>query len=454
MYYFRIVKYLCIGTITLGISLSISVRNWAQETPLQQVGDPFDTGELVIGVRTIASDVATYNEDTGRTGGFCSRFGQILGKKLELSVRYEEIDNVYNSGIYQRYDGLRKNYIHAECGPNSRPQVDGEHTIDIHFSSAYFHETGIKILISEEIYDQLESGDKTLSDINISVLAGTTTEKTLEDLAAQGKIGLESRPSSRLNLINSLLDDSVQAYASDTLILKALVSKDFELVECPNAEEKCDSKVFTPLGVQGFKIYPLNGYISGRETTDQYVIAMWDKLPSQQINKLKEAIEEALEDEELAPAIEALANAEKLGSGDFPLSITLIISIALILSFISLSFYLIYIRKIRKKEGVTAISEVPLISEEGRESVRELEALMEEILGEAESEPTANQKALALSAGIEQARDNPKVRRLWKAIKVTYSAYLERSDHPPHIAAFLEGVKVFFAEEENDESGH
>jgi hypothetical protein len=450
-------KYFIIGILTLGISYLFSTDYINAQTPPDPVGTPFETGELVIGVRTVAYDVAHY-ENERSVGGFCGEFGRRLGEHLNLSVRYIQIDNVYNERQYKRFDGLRENYIHVECGPNSRPIGSPSYAQEILFSKAEFHTTGIRLLLKKEKRDQLMSKDIDLSSLKISVLKQTATEEILRDNEELLQSIADPLPESRIELINSLLAGEYDAYASDTLILDTLYSRNFDINECQEGSGTCNKKSFAPLVLQGFVIYPQESYITGETPTDKYVIAIWEKLyeeGSELSNKLKDGIEEVLTNGSLNKAIKELEQAEKLSIESVAPSFILrawefiktnalkfiVVILSLIIALLSIPFVL--------ASNSSKTRSNPMMSNEERNTLSELEAILTEIKRDIDNKPKQTQRALGLSAGIELFRNDPRVRRSLKILSAAGSAALERINDPV-TSAIIAGLRAAAESEEPD----
>ncbi len=155
---------------------------------------PLLPNPLKLGVRTSAYPIG-YNVKKDSAEGFCGTFGKELQKELasngqQIQVEYIDIKNEGLGQTHPRYHGLKKGRIHIECGPNSR-SPEGLLTAETIGFSDPFHETGVKLLLKEQLAEDLISGNKKLKQIKIGVVKETTTLKMLEQEKDVNKIGYD-----------------------------------------------------------------------------------------------------------------------------------------------------------------------------------------------------------------------------------------------------------------------
>lgn len=158
--------------------------------------------------------------------GFCGTFGKQLQKDLaskgqQIKVEYLPIVNQHKGVVAPRYDGLRRGIIDIECGPNSISSGKLPTGEGIEFSNP-FHETGVKLLLKEELAKKLNSGARGLNKIKISVVRESTTLEVLQSIKDinQSKVTTSDSGSDALS---DLDENNVDAFASDALIVGSLL---------------------------------------------------------------------------------------------------------------------------------------------------------------------------------------------------------------------------------------
>ncbi len=220
-----------------------------------------------IGTRTAALAIGTYNRGDKKIGGFC---GLIFEEGLRTELAKEEITskvtnqpifNQYGGRTYTRYQGLLEENpekkIDIECGPNS---PDSGELLDkntgklykneVIFSN-YFNQSGVKLLLRKDIarklakipVNELESEMKK-QGLCIGVMQNTTTYDRLK------KRVCHQAYSTRNEALRALdIGKTIQAFASDALIVQTLLDKGIE-----------GDKIETyrpPYSDNGFTLFPL-----------------------------------------------------------------------------------------------------------------------------------------------------------------------------------------------------
>ncbi|MGB8687262.1 MAG: transporter substrate-binding domain-containing protein [Microcoleus sp.] len=252
---------------------------------------------IKIGVRTVASAIGN-NISTNKAYGFCGTFGEELQEELKklapngkrIEVEYHEIKNEGLGYKYPRYDGLNKEIIHIECGPNSIPSDNLKTAVGIKFSDS-FHKTGVKLLLPEKLVEDLNSKRRNVKDIKVGVVKETTTSNLLEGIVDN------IRPyDTRDEALNALLDKNVkeiEAFASDALILQTILDSGY------NSKE--------PFNRKGYTIFKKDGYLTSLPTED-YVMAVKENTPFS--NKLIESINRTLKRDKISQARKKLEQLE------------------------------------------------------------------------------------------------------------------------------------------------
>jgi hypothetical protein len=238
----------------------------------------FFEDEIILGVRTLVPPVTR----------FCQAFGENLSEKVApLTVKKVPILNVYKGEYYSRYSGLRKpisdrNHIDIECGPNSITSSDLAESISF---SDPFHTTGIKLLLPEELAQQLtDSSPSNLADqlgkISIGVFEGTTTLEQFQDNEPLYKFvpigplkdpSVPNDPSKGTNALERAISalesggslgegKKIDALASDGIILQSILK--FGLEDSGEFGEIAYIRRRGPLAGQGFAVFPSEAFPS------------------------------------------------------------------------------------------------------------------------------------------------------------------------------------------------
>ncbi len=253
--------------------------------------------QIRLGIRTTSSAIGSKNIG-GSYGGFCGEFLNTLGQELsrqnqQIPVIALDIANQYRGREYPRYDGLIKNKVEIECGPNSTSSLKLKDTQDnkpfrnkIIFSRNNFHTTGIKLLLKKETAAELQSTplnqlEDKLSRLPIAAIKGTTTLKEFR-VSKNFYNNLVPYPNrkqanQKLDVRDLALDDleagKVKAFASDAIILRTLLEEGVK-------GEAGYRKDRQPLKNQNYVIYPPEPgkYLPNLEL-QQYAIAINKNTP-------------------------------------------------------------------------------------------------------------------------------------------------------------------------------
>jgi ABC-type amino acid transport substrate-binding protein len=247
---------------------------------------------IVIGVRTSAIPFG-YNVEYDKVSGFCGVFGKELKKVInspvrlfKIDVKYRNVENDYLKAGYDRYDGLKNNRIHVECGANSieSGELESSHKKKfksyIQFSKS-FYTTGIKLLLRKELSTLISKKSSysptysdILSEVNVGVVKRTTTYAELEKYKLKYLLSYPTRQ----DALNSLGRDKNAAYASDAIILMTLFK------EGQKTQAKGGIILKNPIPAYEkyqYEIYPKDNYLNGKSWTEDYAIAISkDKLYS------------------------------------------------------------------------------------------------------------------------------------------------------------------------------
>lgn len=277
-------------------------------TQAQPSTNPFESGKIIIGVRTAAEEIGSSPRERF-SGGACGVLGSLIDGALgdEIDVRYEPIQNNYIGGGFERYDGLRQELVHVECGPNSEPSRSTPPWAQgIRFSKVPLYRTGIKLLIKQSVVDNLPNAGGVVSRlvdrVDVLVSSSTTTRTELESYSNLSVIPINSRDEA----LDLLEENENYAYASDALIIKTLLNRGVEKRE-NNGEVIQQSR--SAYRNEGYTTYPADGsYLLGE--TEKYVIAI--KENTVYADELMNAVEEALSSDRMEEERVKLKRAETL----------------------------------------------------------------------------------------------------------------------------------------------
>lgn len=241
---FRRKKLLTVFTISFLIYTFTSTYSLAQPD--------FNSDKIILGVRITISPIKN----------FCYAFEDTLQDTLQesdyptITVNKKDIKNNYKKRlVFPRYNGLMKdpgdvNHVDIECGPNSRSsgQLDspnpGKVFDDEIVFSEPFYETGIKLLLKEDLALKLsqsspEKLEENIRELRIGVLSGTTTWNQLDENRTLYESSFVIKPTKdadswertirTLDSDGKLDDDTnMDALASDGIILQYLLDLGIE----------------------------------------------------------------------------------------------------------------------------------------------------------------------------------------------------------------------------------
>ena len=201
----------------------------------QVVSQPLPN-EVRLGVRTTVPPIGSVRAEGNNDvwSGFCYTFGQALERELQQSnenakVIYRRIANDYQGTKYPRWGSLLtddpRNRLDMQCGPNSAQIIENDEII---FSDVAFYETGIKLLLKRETFeqylaDQSQDSLETLEFIKQAIEIGAIVETTTLDRLKSSNYSVY-RYDTRDLLLDALEKNDVQAYASDGIILRVLIN--------------------------------------------------------------------------------------------------------------------------------------------------------------------------------------------------------------------------------------
>ncbi|MEM8804729.1 MAG: hypothetical protein AAGF01_01600 [Cyanobacteria bacterium P01_G01_bin.38] len=432
---------------------------------------PFESKELIIGVRTAAYEIGHDVQDS-RSGGFCGTFGRELEATLEnrnVNVKFRAIENNYLDDRWERYDGLRENIIDVECGPNSSPVGSPVWADGISFSKTPFHVTGVKLLMRRSVLENIPNGSIDQSEVakrvTVAVVKETTTWGLLNRVQGLKVEATEGRDAA-LDLLQRNPD---YTYASDALIVKTLLDRDVS--ELKSADGEIIRKARDSYKSLDFIAFPADESYIGDRADERYVIAI--KRGTSYEDDLMDAIEDTLNSQDILAKREELKQAETsiplLPSRNtgFELPALWVIAAPLaLISILLLIFYLIFrrsgnshryqrsIQRESNQEG-TGQSQTVTVKQgdihvnidsviKGDAELRKTARDIQQILDSIDNSPNPGELSKA-QARVEGAKlhsgNSPLKDRLLAAFKAGALATIEGYIEHPLAKGFLEGFK-------------
>ncbi|WP_143842037.1 hypothetical protein [Nostoc sp. 106C] len=253
----------------------------------------------------------------GEYDGFCNLLKQKLESYLNLkgihpniTVVPVNIENQYRGKGYPRFDGLVTNKIDIECGPNSLSSLKlldtkGKPIEDkVDYAPVSFYRTGIKLLLKEDEAKKLDNQNEIelenrLRALKIGVIQRTTTLQQFESdkgrrfypnyIPFDAKDERGDARDSALDALELPASDqnSIQAFASDAVILRTLLKEGVE-------DNLPYRKYRKPYELRGYTLFPRKpgDYLFGE--TENYIIAIQRKPGGYSADKLKKLITDVL----------------------------------------------------------------------------------------------------------------------------------------------------------------
>ncbi|PPT08856.1 Hypothetical protein CKA32_005159 [Geitlerinema sp. FC II] len=169
------------------------------------------TGILKAAIRSDSPPFG-YLDDEGLWNGYCAEvlhsFADYLETELEMPGGIEVVQ--LPSSLSTRFDLVRSDRVHLECGPNTLVRnPDG-----IAFSQPFFV-TGTQFLVNLDSVDRVNP-NTTLSGVKAGVLENTTTEQFLRDRYPNAETVLFNDDYTALE---SVATGAIDAFASDSILI-------------------------------------------------------------------------------------------------------------------------------------------------------------------------------------------------------------------------------------------
>ncbi|WP_233219910.1 alpha/beta fold hydrolase [Pleurocapsa sp. CCALA 161] len=209
-----------IPPIPEAISLTASLRNAiSPETEENVLAQIRKTKTLKVAMR---SDTAPFsyvddreNEWTGYCGDLADSFGEYLEQRLNIAAGIKVIK--LSSSLENRFELVRDNTVHLECGPNTiTPDKQ-----DIVFSNPFLI-SGTRFLVAK---NNAAKVDRELTGIRVGVLYGSTNADFLQENYPQAEAVYFRGKEGRVDAIEATVDGNIDAFISDGVLLQGEIEQ-------------------------------------------------------------------------------------------------------------------------------------------------------------------------------------------------------------------------------------
>ena len=198
------------------------------------------TKTLKIAMRTDAAPFGYIDNQQNLWTGYCydlaHSLGEYLAEKLDIDSEIEIVK--LSSTLNNRFELVRQNAVHLECGPNTiRRNVGG-----VTFSDPFFI-SGTRFLVPNDIVSQIDFNNG-LQGITTGLLKESTTEQFVQQTYPQAELVYFEGAKGRIQGVKSLVNGNLDAFISDGVLLSGeiarqnLASESYQLI--PEKPLTCD----------------------------------------------------------------------------------------------------------------------------------------------------------------------------------------------------------------------
>ena len=171
------------------------------------------TGVLKVAFRQDAAPfgyINPANEWDGYCGDMAIALGDHLSQKLDLPIGIEVVE--LTSTLQTRFDLVRNDHVHLECGPNTiRQDVEG-----IAFSNPVF--TASAQFLAPKGQESTVNPNLPLSGVRLGVMAETTTETFVQNTYPGAKITRFTGPEARQEAVQAVSAGQIDAFVGDGIL--------------------------------------------------------------------------------------------------------------------------------------------------------------------------------------------------------------------------------------------
>ena len=198
------------------------------------------TKTLKIAMRNDAPPFGYIDTQENLWTGYCEDLADALGgyltQKLKMTSGIEVIK--LPSSLENRFELVRQNAVHLECGPNTI-RTDLE---DVIFSDLFFA-SGTRFLVTKDKAAKVNL-EGSLEGVKTGVLPGSTTEQFLKATYPQTEVVYFEGAKGRSAGVTAIVDGRIDAFVSDGVLLSGeierqnLVRENYQLI--PETPLTCD----------------------------------------------------------------------------------------------------------------------------------------------------------------------------------------------------------------------
>ena len=230
------------------------------------------TGVLKVAIRDNVAPFG-YSPDNNDLTGYCADFANALGDRLSRELNTSTPIEVVKipSNLSNRFELVKQEQAHLECGPNSIFDDEKE----IVFSDPFFS-SGTRFLVTQNNHNHLDLENQ-LEETKLGVISQTTTQKFLEQNYPDVKIVTFDGEQGRAKGIQAVKNGDIDALASDRVLLtgeidrQGLKREDYQTI--PEHPLTCDYYgLILPLGDSQWRD-TVNTFI--RDRTSKRVFDKW-----------------------------------------------------------------------------------------------------------------------------------------------------------------------------------
>ncbi|WP_036484912.1 alpha/beta hydrolase [Myxosarcina sp. GI1] len=224
------------------------------------------TGMLKVAMRTDAAPFGYIERD--RWAGYCADLATAFGDRLSQELNTAKPIKVIKvpSSLANRFELVKQETVHLECGPNSI--VNNKEVV---FSDPFFS-SGTRFLVNGNNATKLDL-ENPLEGIKLGVLQGTTTQKFVERNYPDAEIFTYESNDGRSKGIQAVKNGDIDAFVSDIVLLtgeidrQGLKRNNYQTI--PEYPLTCEYYgLILPAGDERWR-YWVNTFIRDRATKEQ-----------------------------------------------------------------------------------------------------------------------------------------------------------------------------------------
>ena len=179
------------------------------------------TKTLKIAMRSDAAPFGYIDNQENLWTGYCEdladSLGEYLAQELNISSGIEVIK--LPSSLENRFDLVRQDAVHLECGPNTiRTDLKGVSFSDLFFAS------GTRFLVTNGNTAKVNL-ESSLEGVQIGVLPGSTTEQFVQETYPQAEVVYFEGEQGRMKGVTAVAKGSIDTFVSDGILLSGEIDR-------------------------------------------------------------------------------------------------------------------------------------------------------------------------------------------------------------------------------------